>query len=92
MPTVAEAEVLLNCCSKEVTKINGVEGYLFTGPNDNQIFFPYTGFYEKNSKQNTWQCFYTLSDYYSDTHCYFFNGEYVRPWGDRYRGRPIRPV
>ena len=72
--------------------MNGVQGYLFAVPNGNQIFFPYTGFYEGSTLQNSWNCHYTLSDYYSDETCYFYSGEYVRPWADRYRGRPIRPV
>lgn len=40
MPTYNQMKELERYCNNEWTKINGIEGCLFTGPNKNQIFFP----------------------------------------------------
>lgn len=44
MPTKAELEELVRCCSHTWTTQNGVDGCLFTGSNGNTIFLPVTGF------------------------------------------------
>lgn len=43
MPTNREGAELFSKCIVEVTTINSVKGYKFTGPNGNSIFIPYSG-------------------------------------------------
>lgn len=43
MPTQTEMNELKNNCTVTWTPQNGVNGYLFTGPNGNSIFFPAAG-------------------------------------------------
>lgn len=45
MPTPDEWWELINNCSRTWTSENGVNGLLLTGPNNNSIFLPYTGYY-----------------------------------------------
>ena len=40
MPTIAEYQELQDNCTSEATTLNGVSGYVFTGPNGNSIFMP----------------------------------------------------
>ncbi len=43
MPTPEQQEELLDCCNWERTQLNGVGGYLVTGPNGCWIFLPFAG-------------------------------------------------
>ncbi len=43
MPTHEQQVELMNVCTWTQTTLNGVNGYLVTGPNGNKLFFPYTG-------------------------------------------------
>lgn len=43
-PTKLECQELVNKCKRTATTQNGVQGYLFTGPNGNSIFLPTCGF------------------------------------------------
>ncbi len=43
MPTHEQQVELMNVCTWTQTTLNGVNGYLVTGPNGNMLFFPYTG-------------------------------------------------
>ena len=43
MPTHEQQVELMNVCTWTVTTLNGVSGYLVTGPNGNKLFFPFTG-------------------------------------------------
>jgi hypothetical protein len=43
MPTVDQLDELLHKCNIEQTTMNGVTGYLVTGPNGNAIFLPTAG-------------------------------------------------
>ena len=45
MPNNAEYLELCNLCTFEFTEINEVKGYLFTGKNNNTLFFPMAGYY-----------------------------------------------
>lgn len=49
MPSLTEIKELINQCSWEWTKLNGVNGQLVTGPNGNSIFLPAPGYYTDNS-------------------------------------------
>lgn len=44
MPTKAEQEELCRECSWEKSSLNGVNGYVVTGPNGNTIFLPAAGY------------------------------------------------
>lgn len=44
MPTGEECQELLDKCKSEWTKLNGVNGINFTGPNGNSIFLPASGY------------------------------------------------
>lgn len=43
MPTYEQGNELINECSWESTTINGISGYIITGPNGNSIFMPRGG-------------------------------------------------
>lgn len=43
MPTKTEIQELLTQCTWEWTQINGINGYVVTGPNNNSIFLPAAG-------------------------------------------------
>lgn len=43
MPTKAEMQELLTQCSWQWSQINGINGYVVTGPNNNTIFIPAAG-------------------------------------------------
>lgn len=46
MPTVYQILELLDNCTSEWTKVNGMDGYLFSSNiNNGKVFFPATGFY-----------------------------------------------
>ncbi|MBQ7852586.1 MAG: serine/threonine protein kinase [Muribaculaceae bacterium] len=47
MPTKAECEELVNCCTWTWTSYNGVNGMKVTGPNGNSIFLPAAGFRDR---------------------------------------------
>lgn len=48
MPTVEEADELIDMCSWKVAKLNGIKGFMGTGSNGNSIFLPATGYYDDN--------------------------------------------
>ena len=52
MPTEEEFEELLEKCSWTWTKQNGVKGYLVCGSNNNSIFLPCTGWFNKTSLED----------------------------------------
>ena len=44
IPTKLECQELVNKCKRTATTQDGVQGYLFTGPNGNSIFLPICGY------------------------------------------------
>jgi len=44
IPGKLDVRELINNCKRTAVTQNGVDGYLFTGPNGNSIFFPICGF------------------------------------------------
>ena len=44
MPTYMQIQELNNNCYSQLTTLNGVNGWLFTGPNGNSLFLPATGY------------------------------------------------
>ncbi|MBR2380825.1 MAG: hypothetical protein IKA86_07550, partial [Paraprevotella sp.] len=100
MPTKAEMLELINSCTCQWTKRNGVNGYKVTGPNGNHIFLPAAGHRRGSSLiSDGYYGYYWSSnpnDYYYDNNAfnlYFYNGgEYVN-WGSlRYNGFTVRPI
>ena len=64
MPTEEEMTELINKCTWEWTKQNGVRGYKVTGPNGNSIFLPAVGFFQEGAF-NSGSCANSL--YWSST-------------------------
>lgn len=98
MPTIDEIDELCNKCTWVWTSLNGVNGYLITGPNGNGIFLPAAGHRDgKNvngcgSYGSYWSATVVENCSYIACFLYFRGGEY--DWNDnnRYYGRTIRPV
>ncbi len=49
MPSLEQQEELAEKCTWEWTSMNGVNGYLVTGPNGNRLFLPAPGYYDGSS-------------------------------------------
>lgn len=99
MPTFEEQKELFDECSWERTELNGVNGYMVTGPNGNSIFLPAagyryrTGLYNRGTLGLYWSS--SLYDNYSDgaSYLYFYDDNHAcRSYGDRYDGHSVRPV
>lgn len=97
MPTLAEAQELLDNCSWEWTTVNGVGGQKITGPNGNSIFLPAAGFrrnteiFQSGIEGYYWTATQHVAEY---AHHFYFNSGYWNDWYDGYRneGRTVRPV
>lgn len=98
MPTDAEVGELISKCTFKQETINGVEGYLATGPNGNSIFLPNAG-QVKDQKVGT--CYYWSSTVYQTDYGLTLsiftdskNGNIVKSIGGEMRcfGQPIRAV
>ena len=98
MPSYYIQEELVNYCTQEWTTVNGVNGFLVTGPSGGQIFLPAAGvrwdgdIYYAGSDGHYW-----LStqhpDYYDGAYCLiFFSGCWNCYNGGRYSGRSVRAV
>lgn len=99
MPTKEEMTELINNCTWEWTKQNGVKGYKVTGPSDNSIFLPVSGhFYgttfHSGSCDYSWYWSSTpVGSNIGDAYNLYFNsrgqnkGDY-----ERYYGQSVRPV
>lgn len=95
MPTKTEMQELLTQCSWEWSQINGINGYVVTGPNSNSIFIPAAGLHlNMFVGKGEWVYYWTSSSM-----------DLTRGWGiikqndnltmsriDKYLGIPIRPV
>ena len=98
MPTQAEVEELLSCCTNEWISRPGASGRLFVGPNGNSVFLPYAE-HRDDSGTVIPGCY---SYYWSSS----FDSDYpYRAWAlsfnpvaftcgaySRYYGFPVRPV
>ncbi len=106
IPTLEEAQELINNCDFVNTTLNGVDGYLVTSRiNGNSIFLPTAQYWESTFAEGDSGCGrYWLSSLYSG---YTANSKYayrlsLRPsshenyrdwdWFERYAGLSIRPV
>ncbi len=88
MPTLAEAQELLNNCTSVWTTESGVNGCRFTsnieGYKDKSIFLPYSGFYWTSSLHTVFPDRAYMLVASSQNATYGFN--------ERYVGQSIRPV
>lgn len=101
MPTKEEFEELISNCTWKWTKVEGVDGYAVyskkTGFENNSIFLPAAGYFQKKSVQNKGSrgCYWSAS---LGTHSYSagylgFNSSLTRIYNEeRYIGRSVRPV
>jgi len=70
MPTLEEITELENKCSKEHSKLNGVEGWYFTGPNGNKIFLPSAGYKDESNVS------YDMKDWRGAA-CMYWSGDLI---------------
>ena len=80
MPTYNEAKELIEKCQISVYSLNGVDGFMVTGPNENSVFFPAAGgYYEDSINKGGY--------YYSSTlrMKVYENPSSAQAWGLRFR-------
>lgn len=99
MPTKTEFEELLNRCIWEWTTQNGVNGYVVTGPNGNNIFLPAAGnrsedvLYYNGSFGFYWSSTPGSKDNTQGAHYLGFgSSDQGMSWDSCYLGRTVRPV
>ena len=96
IPSKNQIKELINNCLWKWTQLNGVKGYLVTGPNGNTMFLPAAGYRDGSSSPfyisgAYWSCNFKFPEYayYMD-----FNSEGMCWDGGsrRYLGFPVRAV
>ena len=93
MPTKDEFQELLTKCTWEWSQINGINGYVVTGPNSNSIFIPAAGYsrYEVGKWVEYWTS--SSSQDLARGWCIVKQNDNLHLSGlDKYYGFPIRPV
>lgn len=93
MPTKAEAQELINKCTWEWTQVNGINGYMVTGPSGQSIFLPAAGYSNGGVRKllRYWASTRTIDVKYAN----YFGGISTRisqTTSDIYSGYSIRPV
>ncbi len=98
LPTKAEIDELLKCCTWEWTSQDGHTGYQVTSPNGNSIFLPAAGYRYMSSLDNAG----SYGNYWTSTPCerdsrrsydlYFGSLGHGVCSAHRYNGQSIRPV
>ena len=98
MPTLDEMKELINQCTWEWTTMNGVKGYLVTGPNGNSVFLPAAGYrfgtdVDGRGSYGLYRSA-TLGEDGSDDAFYllFSSGYHAWNFYIRVNGYPVRPV
>ena len=105
MPTNAEMQELINNCIWIWTTLNGVGGYMVTGPNGSSIFLPAAGYCDGSSlngvgKDGYYGYYWSSTPYESDDYIndyrayrlYFGSGGRNVNCGYRIYGHTVRPV
>ena len=98
MPTLVEFKELYDNCTMVWSSRNGVNGWLFTGPNGNSVFFPAAGYRFDSATLNEGIIGYyftsTLFNEYPFSAWYFYFNSSSYDIGNSYRGygQSIRPV
>lgn len=80
MPGASDFEELLSNSISKHTNINGISGYLYTGPNGNKIFMPEVG------EKETDELFGDLSDNYTFNYWTSNLDDYMKGWAQNYIG------
>ena len=98
MLTVAQYQELLDYCTHEWTKVNDVNGVLFTGANGNTLFLPAAGLiYASSYSYSGSTCYYWSSSYHAEDGQLAYgltcSNHNIHCSGDfRFLGRSVRPV
>ena len=98
MPTNAEFQELIDCCTWVWTKQKGKYGYKITGKNGESIFLPAAGHVAGKSSYNTESSGYYWSstpDKSNDGNAFllrFYSGDRCTEFNFRTTGYPVRPV
>ena len=97
MPTKKEITELTYNCKRKYTSVNGVPGFVLTGPNGNSIFLPLSGYkYEGElCYKNKVGCFWgSTVDSSCDRadHLYCSEGSFLGLYNMRYYGYNVRAV
>lgn len=99
MPTIGECRELMQNCTSAWTRINGIQGVLFTSTaNTNTIFFPEAGYMDTNGRMglNTYFDIWCSNRSETNAYSYYMYGAEGRIYdgsnGDRYLGFSIRGV
>lgn len=98
MPSLEHIKALVNNCSSEWTRMNGVYGRKFIGANGNCIFLPAAGsrwdddLYYVGDYGSYWSSTQYPDDSDSEYNLFFRSGNTDWYCGGRYYGFPVRPV
>lgn len=97
LPSQAEWNELVDQCIWTWTSEDGQNGYKVTGPNGNSIFLPAAGsYFESWFNGGDYGSYWSSTPYAGTTlYAYYLNfgsGYHEVTWGDRFRGRVVRPV
>ena len=98
IPTIAEQDELRNNCTWTWTTLNGVNGYIVTGPNGKSIFLPAAGYRfgtnlnDSGSYGNYWSSSLSEGNTYYAYLLVFYSSYYDWYDSSRYGGRSVRPV
>lgn len=99
MPTREEVKELCTKCNYVWTKVNGVQGVRFHGPNGNSVFLPNSGYRKEKDlyDRGLYGCYWTGTQRPRNNGGYACNLAFIeryKGWSGNIRcyGRPIRPV
>ncbi|MBR2153001.1 MAG: hypothetical protein IJ901_00055 [Bacteroidaceae bacterium] len=104
IPSTENVYELTDRCKYEEMQYEGVDGALFTGPNGNSIFIPFTGGYYNNTFDEDLRWYWTAESFersgisgFECNDAYIFNvmrpsGYITLVLGRRDRGLPVRAV
>lgn len=101
-PTRSDYNELIKKCDKKITEVNGVIGCLFTGPNKNTIFLPFSGYRSKYDQVSIGSLGYYWTSSVESIYSYYFlsmkgtttlsTSTINSPHPSEGFGLPVRPV
>ena len=94
MPSLKDGDELYECCTREKTTENGVEGYRLHGPSGGSIFLPAAGYRTSDYVRDLGKYCYYWSSTLTNRQYLFVKDAYTISSGeyDRALGFPVRPV
>ena len=98
IPSLDDIGELINNCTSEWTVVNGVNGRMFTGKNDNKVFLPAGGKMNILSNESLGKLghYWSNTEYWDDRanafYFYFHDGNAGVHFGGKAQGLLIRPV